>query len=159
MNAMKNAKDTSKRLLAATACAAALSAAAAAETPMWVIRDADSTIYLTGTVHMLPPELEWSGDKLDKALEDATELWLEVPMAGSLAEMQAEIAPIMMQYALSPNKPLSSRLTEEEQAQLAAALERADLPPGLCMMRARDGRLSFYCRSSEERGIWAIFSV
>ncbi len=117
--------------LAASVCAAAvLAASAAAETPMWVIRDADSTIYLTGTVHMLPPELEWSGDKLDKALDDATELWLEVPMPASMAEMQAEVAPMMLQYALSTDKPLSSRLTEEEQAQLAAALARADLPPG-----------------------------
>lgn len=117
--------------LAAGACAAALFAAsAAAETPMWVIRDDDSTIYLTGTVHMLPPELKWNGPKLDKALEDATELWLEVPMPATIAEMQAEAGPLMMQYALSPGKTLSSRLTEDEQARLAAALERTELPPG-----------------------------
>lgn len=132
-NASRLLPSAARRLggVAASVCAAALFAAtAAAETPMWVIKDADSTIYLTGTVHMLPPDLKWNGPKLDKALEDATELWLEVPMAASMAEMQAELAPTMLQYALSTEKPLSSRLTEEEQERLAAALERADLPPG-----------------------------
>lgn len=126
-------KDTSRRFarLAASACAAALLAGtAAAETPMWVIKDADSTIYLTGTVHMLPPDVKWNGEKLDKALKDATELWLEVPMPESIAEMQALAAPLMLEHALSIDKPLSSRLTEAEQAQLKAALDRADLPPG-----------------------------
>src|SRR5262245_45248443 len=47
--------------------------------PMWVITDKDSTIYLTGTVHALPPELNWKSEKLLKAVEKADEMWLEVP--------------------------------------------------------------------------------
>ena len=26
---------------------------------LWVVRDADTTVYLFGTVHMLPPDLAW----------------------------------------------------------------------------------------------------
>ncbi|MAP95934.1 MAG: hypothetical protein CMK07_13380 [Ponticaulis sp.] len=104
-----------------------LSSQAHAEVPIWVIEDADSTIYVTGTVHMLPEGTDWRGDKLTAALDEASELWLEIPMQGSMADMQAAAAPLMMKYALSPDMPLSSRLTEEDQQLLAASLERADM--------------------------------
>ncbi|MDF1679158.1 TraB/GumN family protein [Ponticaulis sp.] len=110
------------------AAAAFLAAPAQAEVPIWVIEDADSTIYVTGTVHMLPEGTEWHGEKLDAALDEATEIWLEIPMTGSMADMQAEAAPLMMQYALSVDAPLSSRLTAEELELLNAAMERADMP-------------------------------
>lgn len=105
-----------------------VSSPAHAEVPIWIIEDADSTIYVTGTVHMLPEGTEWHGEKLDTALDEATELWLEIPMTGSMADMQAEAAPLMMQYALSVDAPLSTRLNEEELALLNAAMERADMP-------------------------------
>lgn len=110
------------------AAAAFIASPAQAEVPIWVIEDTDSTIYVTGTVHMLPEGTEWRGDKLNAALDEATELWLEIPMTGSMADMQAEAAPLMMQYALSVDAPLSSRLNAEELELLNAAMERADMP-------------------------------
>ncbi|MDP3736014.1 MAG: TraB/GumN family protein [Hyphomonadaceae bacterium] len=107
--------------------------------PMWVIEDADSTIYLTGTVHMLPPDVDWRSKKLDKALDDASELWLELPMPTSQEAMMKEYGPLMMRKMFSFNRPLSSLLTEEEKLKLAEAIERAKLPPesaaGLEMMK------------------------
>lgn len=135
-----------RRRLALTVTAAALLAVAscgkpadtatdpAAEKPglpMWVIKDADSTIYLTGTVHMLPPDVEWRSARLDKAIDDATELWLELPMPTSQEEMARQYGPMMMRHMFSFNRPLSSLLTDEEEAQLAAAIERAELPPDM----------------------------
>jgi uncharacterized protein YbaP (TraB family) len=101
---------------------AATSAAVAAEPPMWVIRDADSTIYLFGTVHLLDPSIEWRTPRVLKALEDAKQLWVEinVPEGG---EMQLAIA--MLQRAMSPGQPLSGRLNEAERAQLKKLLGRS----------------------------------
>ena len=131
--------DRCKRLLLASFAVAVLAACSprpAVEEkpdtgglPMWVIKDADSTLYLTGTVHMLPPDVEWRSKRLDKALEDATELWLELPMPTSQEEMMKEYGPMMMRHMFSFNRPLSSLLTEDEKKQLAAAIERARLPP------------------------------
>ena len=45
---------------------------------MWVIRDTDSTVYITGTVHMLPPGIKWESEKLVRAIRDSKELWLEL---------------------------------------------------------------------------------
>jgi uncharacterized protein YbaP (TraB family) len=129
-------------LLAATACAksepaetppatppASESAAAVKGLPMWVIRDADSTIYLTGTIHLLPPDLEWRSPKLLAALDDATELWLEIAIPADPEKFRDEIRPLMLEHALSSGPPLSSRLTEQERKALDAALDRAGIPP------------------------------
>lgn len=107
--------------------------------PIWVIEDQDSTIYLTGTVHLLPPDVEWRSPKLDKAIEDATEVWLELPMPTSQEEMLRQHGRMMMSYMFSFNRPLSSLLTPEENAQLAEAIKRAKLPEnsaaGMDMMK------------------------
>jgi uncharacterized protein YbaP (TraB family) len=80
---------------------------------MWVVRDEDSTIYLFGTVHMLRPETQWRTPRIDAAIKEATVLYRELadlsPEAG-----RAALAPLVAQHGLSPDKPLSSRLTPEE---------------------------------------------
>jgi hypothetical protein len=110
--------------LAGVAAAALLAGAATAEPPMWVIEDGDSTIYLFGTVHLLNPDIQWRTERVTGALDAATEVWFEVPMPATLEEMQAQQGPPLLQRALSPGRPLSSLLTDEEQAQLERALAR-----------------------------------
>ena len=97
--------------------------------PMWVIRDADSTIYLTGTIHLLPPGLEWRSKKLQAALDEATELWLEIAIPTDPEKFRREIRPLTVKHAVSSGPPLSSRLTEQERKALSAALDRAGVPP------------------------------
>ena len=41
---------------------------AAADPAMWVVKDADSTVYLLGTIHVLKPGVSWRSEKLDAAL-------------------------------------------------------------------------------------------
>ena len=68
---------------------------------MWVIRDADSTIYITGTIHMMPDGVKWDSEKLRDAIKDAKELWLELPMSSDPMQFAADSAPVMIRYALS----------------------------------------------------------
>lgn len=84
---------------------------------LWVIRDADSTIYLFGTVHVLRPDTPWGSARVDQALASADELWLEVANPDDVAA----VAPLMQRYGLSPDRPLSSRLTAAEMQDLDAA--------------------------------------
>src|SRR5688572_23990717 len=65
---------------------AAMAAPASAEPPMWVVKDADSTIYLFGTVHLLDPAIEWKTARVLKALDQATQLWVEIaiPQGGEM---------------------------------------------------------------------------
>ena len=128
-----------RKSLAALLTAAMLSAPAAIAQaaqpglPMWVIRDADSTIYITGTVHMMPEGVKWDSDKLKAAVRESKELWLELPMGSDAMRFAAEAAPILIRYALSSGPPLSSRLTPEEMKKLNAAITKSGAPPQMTM--------------------------
>lgn len=117
----------------ATALASSLFGAAHAQTPeqglpMWVIKDADSTIYMTGTIHALPPEVQWDSAKLTNAIKDADELWLEIPMSSDVMKFAADSMPTMMKYAMSTT-PLTKHLTSEEITTLKARVVDFGLPP------------------------------
>ena len=106
--------------------ASALGAPALAQPAMWAVKDADSTIYMLGTVHLLRPETEWRSDKLDAAMAEARELWLELPTTDAAA-MAGEMMPLVAQYGLSPGKPLSKSLTGAELKTLDEAARLAGL--------------------------------
>ena len=110
-----------------------LAAAARAEPPIWVIEDEDSTLYLFGTVHLLDPDIEWLGEGVKQALDDATQMWMEVAFPATLEELQAQQVPLLMQRGPSPGRPLSSLLSEEEKAQLERALARTPMPEQLAV--------------------------
>ena len=44
---------------------------------VWRLSDADTTIYMLGTVHALPPQLKWRSSALDRIIGDVDELVLE----------------------------------------------------------------------------------
>ena len=121
--------SSARRILAAAGAGFALLAAqpAIAEPAMWVVKDKDSTIYLLGTVHILKPETQWRTPKIDAAIAESKELWLELPGLTD-EEMMAVMMPLVAQHGLSPDKPLSSRLTPEEYKSLQEAAKLAGLP-------------------------------
>lgn len=143
MNLMKSIRrvgGASARLLAGTAMglglfvavagvpdiALAQEAAPAQGPALWVVSDEDSTIYLFGTIHLLRPETQWRTPSLDAALAEASTLWLELADVGD----QAAAMPLIQQYGLNlQGPPLSSLLTDEENAQLAAAAAALGVSP------------------------------
>ncbi|MFL6786992.1 MAG: TraB/GumN family protein, partial [Sphingomicrobium sp.] len=73
-------------LLVAAALAAAMPTNASADTSpapppaepaMFVVRDADTTVYLFGTFHALDGQSQWFGDRVKNAFEQSNELVLE----------------------------------------------------------------------------------
>lgn len=115
-----------RRAALALAAVISLGAAtpAAAEPPIWVLKDHDSTIYLFGTVHFLKPDTKWRSPKIDKALRESSELVLEV--AGM--EDPAKVAPLMRAYGIDTAKPLSSKLDDKAKKQLADAAATVGMP-------------------------------
>lgn len=109
---------------AGLAAIASWGAPALAQPAFWAAKDADSTLYILGTVHLLRPETVWRTDKLDAAIAEATELWLELPTTDASA-MAAEMMPLVAQYGLAPGNPLSKQLTPEEMKTLDEAARLA----------------------------------
>lgn len=95
---------------------------AQAQTPqaspaLWIVRDADSTIYLFGTIHFLRPNTEWRTDRIERALKASDVLVLEV----ANPDDQAAVMPLIQQYGLSPDRPLSSILHADDLHRLGVA--------------------------------------
>src|SRR3569623_3423326 len=97
------------RLTAAFAGFALLGAAAPApqaaaprgHPAMWKVSDADTTIYLFGTFHLLPQGRDWRTPAFDKALASSDELVMEV---GNIDEQMA-VAQSMMKVGMADNLP------------------------------------------------------
>ena len=121
-----------------TRTAAALVASAAAFTPlaakapaaakpaMWMLSDADTTIYLFGTIHLLPKGTQWRTATFDKAAISASDLVIEtmIDEANPMAAAQE-----MMKLAVSPNlPPLSDRVAPDKRAKLIEVAGKTGVP-------------------------------
>lgn len=74
---------------------------------LWVIRDADSTLYLFGTVHVLRPTTAWGSPRVDAAFDSADQVWFEI----SNPDDQMAIIPLIQQHGVSPDRQLSHLIT------------------------------------------------
>ncbi|MFN3513069.1 MAG: TraB/GumN family protein [Phenylobacterium sp.] len=106
--------------LLASLCGAAASAAPA----LWVARDADTEIYLFGTLHLLTPDAAWRTPAYDAAYERAQTVWFEADLARADS---ATMGDLMGRYGVDPARPLSVRLPPQELAALQPALARGGL--------------------------------
>lgn len=114
-----------QRFLAILAAMFAVATPAAAAPALWVVKDADSTIYLFGTVHLLKPGLDWRSPRLDSALAESPELILEV----TGMDDPAAILPLIRAHGLDPASRLSDKLDPEDRPRLVAAAQLVGLPP------------------------------
>ena len=76
-----------------------------ADPALWVVKDADTTIYLFGTVHVLKPGLGWFDGAVKQAFDKSDELVLEMV----LPEDQAEAAKVTMPLAMDQSGTALSR--------------------------------------------------
>jgi uncharacterized protein len=111
--------------LALAACGAKPEAAKDADPALWVVRDADTKVYLFGTVHMLKPGLTWFDEAVRQAFDESGELVLELRMPAE-NEMQA----LVSELGIAPSGPsLPDQLPTAEAAKLRAALPGLGLDP------------------------------
>ena len=107
-------------LLALTACARAEHPPRNADPAVWVVRDADTTIYLFGTVHILKPDVVWFDDEVKAAFDRSDELVTEM-----VAPSPAEMAGLVAQLAYNPDGPtVSEQLAPADRDRFLAALKR-----------------------------------
>lgn len=114
-----------------TSVAEALGPAPAAATrdvnpAMWMVRDADTTIYLFGTVHVLRPGLNWLKDDIKTAFDASDELIVEVQESADPGAMQA----IVTKLASNPRgTTLRSLLSPPVLTKYEKTLGTLNIPP------------------------------
>jgi uncharacterized protein YbaP (TraB family) len=91
---------------------------------LWQVSDADTTIYLFGTIHALPPGIDWFGGPVQQAFEGSQELVTEITDTDPL-EMQR----LIMRRAMLPKgKSLRGMLTAQQKADYEKQLGNLGLP-------------------------------
>lgn len=82
---------------------------ASADPVLYVAKDADSAVYIFGTVHSLRPETDWRTAAVFAALERSHALWLETDIDGT--DGAGDVVEVL---GRSPDRPLSDRLSGSE---------------------------------------------
>lgn len=128
------------------ACAPAL-----ADPALWVAKSATATVYLFGTVHVLPADAEWHYPALDEALAASDSLYVETD-----DESRAKLKRLILKYGVnhassggsessvdeaeiylhgsmyvSNAQGLAKELDPSDRAKLQTAADSADLPGGV----------------------------
>jgi uncharacterized protein len=110
----------------AAACAAfcvSFAAAGAQAAPaMWVARDADSEIYLFGTLHLLRPDAAWRTAAYERAYAQAHTVWFEADLSGA---DRRRIQDLLERYGVDPARPLSAKLAPRQLSDLQPLLARS----------------------------------
>jgi len=98
---------------------------ALADPALWVLKDADSTIYLFGTIHAMKPGVKWHSDKLDAAFAASSELWVEETGDSDKAAM----FQLVKTYGIDPHHPINDKLTPAQQARFVKVSQVVGLDP------------------------------
>ncbi len=91
---------------------------------LWKVSDADTTIYLFGTIHLLPQGMEWLNGPLAEAVSSADELVTEIP---EVADGTVQTS-LMARAVLPKGKSLRGLMTKRERAKFEATLTGFKLP-------------------------------
>ena len=88
---------------------------------MWEVRDGDSRVVLFGSVHALPPDVDWRTPLLDQAIADAPLIYFETDI-GPLG-MASMMVKIIVQQFQTIGEPWLDRLNGEQMHKLLVAIE------------------------------------
>ena len=91
---------------------------------IWLLQDADTKIYLFGTVHILPPGFRWRSAAVNEVIRQADELVLEVSEREMMADMESLVSAMM----LGKEAPLAWRVSPDRREALARMLEELRVP-------------------------------
>lgn len=95
-----------------------------AKPALWVVKDADTTIYLFGTIHVLPEGLSWFDEAVRQAFDASGTLMLEM-----VEPPQSEMLPLVLKHGLLPQgQTLRGLMSAEQKARYEAAMTKAKLP-------------------------------
>ncbi|NND00235.1 MAG: TraB/GumN family protein [Gammaproteobacteria bacterium] len=90
---------------------------------MWKLVDQDTEIYLFGTFHLLPPDINWSSAKMLAAMAETSVTYLEADAAS--ASGQREVLSAVQRYGYnSPGVSLTATLGKQRAAKLAEVARR-----------------------------------
>jgi uncharacterized protein YbaP (TraB family) len=99
-------------------------APARANPALWMVTSRSATVYLFGTVHVLPKSVTWMDDKVQQALAASSELWTEAEV-GDYKEMVDAIR----HYGMASPGETEALLPEEYRQRYVRQISQTSVPP------------------------------
>ncbi len=137
---------------------AALTLPALAAPAIWKVNDADSSVWLFGSVHMLRADTDWRTQRLDKLISKADRIYFEADIS---AAAQAELMPVSIELGFnSGGVLLSEQIGPELTDRLRAAAQQYDIPmPALLTMKPWLAATTISAGPMMESGFEAAYGV
>jgi uncharacterized protein YbaP (TraB family) len=111
--------------LAAAACSTLQPAAAPKGPALWKVADADTIVYLFGTIHLLPEGQTWRTPVLEEAIAASDELVIET----LIGDDPMGSAQRMMALGASPNlPPIVERVPRDKREALTKVISESGVP-------------------------------
>lgn len=99
---------------------------ATATPALWKASDEDTTVWLFGSFHILPPQLDWRTAAFEAAFAEAETVFFELPIG---PETEAEVGRIAMTLGFSPNdRAAGVVLSGPDWTRLKEAAARFNIP-------------------------------
>ena len=113
-------------LALALPAASAAKPAAVARPALWAVSDPDTTIYLFGTIHLLPENYRWRTPAFDKAVAGSQQLVVETIVdAKDPTKIMSALAGLAFSRGLPP---VIDRVPLQKRAALQAAIRKSGTP-------------------------------
>ncbi|MBX7526744.1 TraB/GumN family protein [Qipengyuania vesicularis] len=93
---------------------------------LWKVADEDTTIYIFGTVHALPADVDWNSGPVKSAIESSQTLVTEIDMT---PESMASMGPLVLGKAMLPEgQTLRGLMNDEQRTAYEAGLAKMGVP-------------------------------
>jgi uncharacterized protein len=93
---------------------------------LWQVSDPDTTIYLFGTIHLLPPNYKWRTPAIDKAISSSDSLVVETIVDPAHPD---ELVSALLMLDRTPGlPPIADRIDPERRPMLETAIAKTGLP-------------------------------
>jgi uncharacterized protein len=112
--------------LLVSAAAAPASTPSAAHPALWAVSDPDTTIYLFGTIHLLPEHYEWRTPTFDDAVSHSQQLMIETIV--DLKHPQSFYSDLMRLGFARGLPPIAARVPRSKLAALRASIAASHIP-------------------------------
>ena len=94
---------------------------------LWSVADADTTVYLFGTIHLLPEKTSWRTARFDAAVNGSNELVVETIIDDkNPMQLMSVLAKLAIRDGLPP---IAERVPAAKRPALAAAIKKSAIPP------------------------------
>jgi uncharacterized protein YbaP (TraB family) len=94
---------------------------------LWEVSDPDTTIYLFGTIHLLPPKYSWENAPIERAIAKSDGLVVETIVD---SQNPQEMAAAFQSLGFAPGlPPIVDRVSPAKRPLLLAAIAKSGLPP------------------------------